>query len=60
MTNSWRMVVGFGVAVRQGLDYTALRAVLEMNNVPTDQWPNVFRDVRLIESGALQQLATMR
>ena len=44
----------------QALDYTSLGAVMEMMNIPPKDRPDVFKRVRLIESGALPALTKLR
>ncbi len=42
---------------RMGLNYTALQSVFEMFRIPPRQHSGLITDVRLIELGALKQLA---
>lgn len=39
-----------------GLDYGVLRDVLDLNEVPRADWPQVFEDIRVMEDEALALL----
>jgi len=48
----WRVIPMSGL---QGLDYHAVESVIRMNNL-TEKNPQLFNNIRLIESGALKEL----
>ena len=58
--SQWRTVASMSGVFRQGLDYTALESVMRLNGVKPHKVAQLFADVRLIEQGALQQLAADR
>jgi hypothetical protein len=39
-----------------GLDYAAIPAVLQLTRVPRAEWPDIFRDLRVMEAAALDAL----
>jgi len=53
LSTQWRMVAGMSIA-RTGLDYGALKPVLEMLAVPAARWPGVFDSIRVLETAALK------
>lgn len=50
----WRV----GMAGATGLDYAALRPILQFTQVPRSEWPQVFADLRVMEDAALAQMRT--
>lgn len=54
LSTQWRVVGGMRAA-RVGLDYTAIRPVLEMLEIPDKCWPGVFDSVRIMEAAALAE-----
>jgi hypothetical protein len=52
MATQWRVHTGGPY----GLDYAALPAVLQMVGIKRKQWPEVFDDIRVMESAALAKL----
>lgn len=52
VATQWRM----GFAGPTGLDYGVLPAVLRLHGVPRRDWPNLFSDLRTLESAALTTL----
>lgn len=52
----WRVVVGLGGALRQGLDMTQLQAALDLCGVPRERWARLYRDLLTMEKEALQAL----
>lgn len=48
----WR--IGMGGAT--GLDYNAVPTVLRLQGVPRAEWPQLFEDLRVMESAALQAM----
>lgn len=52
MLTQWRA----GAMGVLGFDYSALPVVLECSEVPRDQWPQVFDDIRVMEDEALRIL----
>ncbi|WP_175474732.1 DUF1799 domain-containing protein [Vreelandella subterranea] len=53
-SSQWRIVSGIAGAFYQGLDYTALEAVMRMSHV--DSSGELLSQVRMIEAGALEIL----
>ncbi|NIB44814.1 DUF1799 domain-containing protein [Pseudomaricurvus alkylphenolicus] len=49
----WNVVTTMNGVFRTGLDYTAVRAVMELMVEDRSQWLDILRDIRSIESGAL-------
>lgn len=45
--------------VRLGLNYTAVQAVLHMHRIPPRQHAGLMADIRLIELGAIDELARL-
>ena len=45
----WRVIIGVGVVQYQGLDYTAVESVVNLQKIDDFN----FDDLRLIEAGAL-------
>lgn len=39
-----------------GLDYTAIHAALQMQCIPSSEWPRLFNDIRIMESAAISEL----
>ena len=39
-----------------GLDYTAIHAALQMQCIPSSEWPRLFDDIRIMESAAIGEL----
>jgi hypothetical protein len=52
LSTQWR--VGMSGAI--GLDYNAIPPVLRMSEVPRKQWADLFADLRVMESAALQKM----
>jgi len=52
MGTQWQ--VGSGGPV--GLDYGVLREVMRLTGVARSDWPQVFADVRVMESAALDEM----
>lgn len=48
MSSQWR-VSAAGVV---GLDYTAIRPVLQLVGIKRADWPGIFEDIRVMESVA--------
>lgn len=51
MWTNWRVISGFRVYF-QGVDYTALEAVMRMHNVPKKHRRSTFQMVRIMEDEA--------
>jgi len=45
-----------GGLFRQGIDYASLESVLRLQGFDQDRRAELFEDVRLIESGALEKI----
>lgn len=56
-TSQWRFLPMGGI---QSLDYAAVAAVMGMMNIPQKKRPRIFKQVRAIESGALEALSKLR
>lgn len=56
MATQWR--TGFSGAT--GLDYTALPVVREAQQIPDDDWPDVFDALRVLEGEALSVMRETR
>lgn len=54
LSTQWRIVAGM-TATRVGLDYTAIRPVLDLLEIPSERWPRVFDSLRVMESAALAE-----
>lgn len=52
LTTQWR--VGFAGAT--GLDYGVLPSVLRLLGMPRVEWPCLFKDIRVMERGALHHM----
>lgn len=39
-----------------GLDYTAVESAFRLMQIPTDRWPPLFEDIRVLEMSALKKL----
>lgn len=52
MLTQWRA----GAVGVIGLDYGVLKDVLELNETPRPEWPQVFDDLRVMEDEALSLL----
>ena len=52
MGTQWRM----GVAGATGLDYVSLQSVMRLLAIPRKSWPEVFADIRDMESAALREM----
>jgi len=51
----WRIAVGFGAAIRLGIDYGSARPVFERRNGRVDR--RLFDDIRVMEQAALEAFA---
>ena len=61
MQTQWRMGGGgMGGSVPTGLDYPALRAVMQLLDVPEADRVQVFADVRVMEGAALDAMGEAR
>jgi len=61
MGTQWRMASGgMGGSAPTGLDYHALVAVLDFLGVPAEDRCDVFADVQVLESAALDAMADAR
>lgn len=49
LLTQWR--TGMNGAV--GLDYSVIPTVLNLNSIPTEKWPELFADLRVLEDEAL-------
>ena len=56
LRTQWRMHVGMGGAIYQGLDYLAAEAALRLQRVPRSAWPALFDDLQVMEAAALPLL----
>lgn len=52
LDTNWRVIVGLDFVNRQGLDYTAAKATLEMMCIKRRDWPAIFDDLRCMERAA--------
>jgi len=52
LRTQWRV----GMAGATGLDYSAVPTVLRLQGVPRADWPQLFEDLRVMESAALQAM----
>lgn len=52
LRTQWRV----GMAGATGLDYNAVPTVLRLQGVPRADWPQLFEDLRVMESAALQAM----
>jgi hypothetical protein len=52
MGTQWR--IGMGGAT--GLDYVALQSVMRLMAIPRKAWPEMFEDIRDMESAALREM----
>ena len=50
LSSQWN--IGFSGA--SGLLYASLPVVLEMRGIDRSEWPDIFEDIRIMESAALQ------
>jgi Phage related hypothetical protein (DUF1799) len=56
LRTQWRLHVGMGGAIYQGLDYMAVEAALRLQRVPRRDWPALFDDLQVMEAAALPLL----
>lgn len=52
----WRMVIGFGSAYYQGLDYTGARQVMDLYGIRKRDRSAVFEQLQIMETEALKCL----
>lgn len=52
LATQWRV----GMASATGLDYNAIPTVLRLQGVPRADWPDLFEDLRVMESAALSAM----
>jgi hypothetical protein len=52
LRTQWRV----GMAGRTGLDYQAIPITLDLLEIPREQHKSVFRDLRMLEAGALEEM----
>lgn len=48
--SQWRV---FPSGAYQGLDYGAVMHILQLKQIPNDTWPQLFRDLQVMEFAAL-------
>jgi len=53
MQTQWR-VGGMGGVT--GLDYSAVESTFRLMQIPTDRWPPLFEDIRVLEMSALKKI----
>lgn len=56
LMTQWRM----GMAGPVGLDYTAIPAVMDLRDIPREERSELFDDLRVMESAALEQLRSTK
>ena len=56
MTTQWNILSGMNGVIYQGLDYGVLPTVLRLLGAPRRDWPEMFVDLRTMESAALPVL----
>ena len=56
--SQWRVLMGMGAALYQGLDYGSLETVIRIHQIPRNQQRQVFDQVRILEDEALKHLNT--
>lgn len=49
-----------GMAGPTGLNYCAVEAVLRLQGLPAEDWPELFNDVRIMEASALDAMRGVR
>lgn len=49
LDTQWRIVAGLDFVNRQGIDYVAAKATLEMMGIKRREWPAIFEDLRHME-----------
>lgn len=54
---TWRWLVGMTAARRVGLDFQQVESVLRLQGIKRKAWPAIFRQLRTMESAALEVLA---
>lgn len=54
MDTQWRFAVGMASISYIGLDYSALRATVELMGLRRTQWADVFTGIRVMEAEALK------
>jgi hypothetical protein len=54
MDTQWRHAGMAGVYI--GLEYAALPVVMQLKRIPKKKWPEVFEDLRALETAALEFL----
>lgn len=52
LRTQWRV----GMSGATGLDYSVVPVVLRLQGVPRADWPQLFEDLRVMESAALQAM----
>lgn len=55
VSTQWRISSGMRMRYT-GLDYTAIHAALQMQCIPSSEWPRLFDDIRIMESAAISEL----
>ena len=57
LAGQWRFrPSGMGAAMPFALDHAAIPPTLELLNIPRADWPQLFEDLRVMESAALQAM----
>ena len=54
LSTQWRIS---GMGTPTGVDYNVLFALLDRMNLAPDDWDNLFFDIRVLESAALEQMS---
>lgn len=56
--NAWRWVPkGIDGAARDGLDRSQVESTMAMKGIDREEWPKLFRDLRVMEQAALKFMA---
>lgn len=56
MRTQWTIVVGFGVAKYEGINYTALESGMRMMRIPVKNRDQMWNDICIMENAALEVL----
>lgn len=60
LTTQWRLVTGLAGGGYQGLDYSSIVAVLQLQGIARRDWPDLFWRLQTLEGAALTVLNEKR